>query len=394
MESKLELLFRGAQPGANVRALCAELGISRDTYYRLRRRFAEQGLEGLVERSRRPRRTPGLIDAELEDEIVGLRKELPLDNGAWSIRQELLRLHGQAPAESTIHRALVRRGQVTSQPNKRPKGTLRRFEYPRPRDCWQIDISEWALADATTVFVIDVIDDCSRKAVASQASATATADAVWATVLIAFAENGIPGMFLTDNGTVFTRKYFGSERAHFEVNLAKIGVRTITSAPYHPQTCGKVERFHQSVKRWLRKRERAGSICELQAQLDEFRRYYNHDRPHRSLAHPNRTRPADTPQQRWEARGHGGPAGQPIEATVSAHDSLVLANGCISVGSALVHIGHDRAGQRLIALRQDLRVLVFDGSHLIADRTIDPTRRYQPSGRPAHHRKTRAVSDM
>jgi transposase InsO family protein len=394
MEFKLEVLFRGAQAGVNVRALCAELEVSPDTYYRLRRRFAEQGLAGLVDRSRRPHRSPGLIGAELEDEIVRLRKELPLDNGAWSIRQELLRLHGTAPAESTIHRALRRRGQVTPQPQKRPKGATRRFEFPRPRDCWQIDISEWALADGSVVFIIDVVDDCSRKAVASQASSTATGDAVWSAVLIAFAENGLPGMFLTDNGRVFTGKHFGPGLAHFEVNLAALGIRTVTSAPYHPQTCGKIERFHQSVKRWLRKRERAGSIIELQAHLDEFRRYYNHDRPHRSLAHPDRSRPADTPEQRWKARGHGGPADAPIDAPISAHDGLVHSNGCISVGAARVHIGHDRVGQRLTALRQDLRVLVFDGSTLIADRIIDPTRKYQPSGRPAHHGRTRTVSDM
>jgi transposase InsO family protein len=395
MQAKLEALFRGAQPSTNVRALCDELGMSRDTYYRLKRRFAEQGLDGLAPRSRRPHRSPRLLDAELEDEIVWLRKNLPLDNGAWSIRQELLRAHGAAPAESTIHRALVRRGMVTPQPHKRPKSAVRRFEFARPRDCWQMDISEWERADGSEVFIIDIEDDCSRKCVAAAVTTQPDSAAVWQTALKAFADNGLPGMFLTDNGRVFTGKYFTTGAptlADFEANLAALGIRTVTSSPFHPQTCGKIERFHQTLKRWLRKHSPAATTADLEAEIEAFRDYYNYRRPHRALVDHGRHQPASTPQQRWEARAHGGPADGPLQTPVFAHTPLVMLNGTISVGTRTrIQVGKYRAGQRLTALRQGTRVLIFDGSQLIGDRTIDPTRRYQPNGIVGGRRK---VSDM
>jgi transposase InsO family protein len=397
MESKLELIFRGNQAGVNIAALCRELGISRDTYYRSRRRFFAEGVAGLAPRSRRPHHSPALIDADLEDEIVRLRKTLPLDNGAWSIRQELLRTSGQAPAESTIHRALRRRGMVSPQPQKRPKAALRRFEFSRPRDCWQMDISEWRLANGSTAFVIDVEDDCSRKAVAAVAAAHADNVAVWSTVLKGFAENGLPGMFLTDNGRVFTGKYLsnGRGKADFEANLHALRIRTVNARRYHPQTCGKIERFHQTLKRWLRKQPHATTIEELQTQLDTFRDYYNTQRPHRALADHGRHRPACTPQQRWDARAHGGPSPTPLPEQVTVHTPLVLSNGTIGVGTFLIAIGNERTGQRLCALRQGNRVLIFDGSTLIADREIDPSRRYQPSGlSPGRRPRGRKVSDM
>jgi transposase InsO family protein len=394
MEAKLAALFRGGEPETNIRALCLELGMSRDTYYRLRRRLAEEGLDGLMPRSRRPHRSPGLIDAELEDEIVRLRKTLPLDNGAWSIRQELLRAGGMAPAESTIQRALRRRGMVTPQPQKRPKGTPRRFEFSRPRDCWQMDVSEWLLADGSKAFIIDIEDDCSRKAVAALAATVPDAAAVWQTVLMAFADNGLPGMFLTDNGRVFTGKHFstGPVLADFEANLHALGVRTVTAAPYHPQTCGKIERFHRTLKRWLTKHGRAATVEALQAQLDDFRDYYNHRRPHQALVDHGRHRSASTPQQRWEARAHGGPS-DPLPDPITAHSPRVHTNGCINVGAARIQVGRHRCGQQLTALRQGDRVLIFDGSQLIDDRTVDPTRRYQPNGLPSG-RTRRMVSDM
>jgi transposase InsO family protein len=381
VQTKLAAIFRG-QGEVQVAALCRELEISRDTYYRLRRRFAVEGLGALVPRSRRPHHSPSLISAGLEDEIVRLRKTLPLDNGAWSIRQELLRRHGVAPAESTIHRALRRRGMVTPQPQKRPKGMLRRFEFARPRDCWQIDISEWKLPDGTLVHLVDVVDDCSRQAVGCRASLVRDAAAVWSTVLEAFAESGLPGMFLSDNGRVFTARFAGREAVcDFERNLHALGIRTVNSQPYHPQTCGKVEHFHGTLKRWLRRQPPAHTLDELQTQIDAFRRYYNNDRPHRALADNGRNQPASTPVQRWAARAHGGPAATPLPTPLTAHEPLVSATGTIGVGDMVIHVGVDRAGQRLIAIRQDQHVLVFDRSTLIADRHLDPSRHYQPSGR-------------
>ena len=140
MEAKLLAVFTAGLSSVNVSRLCADLQISRQTFYKYRRRFDAEGPAGLVARSRAPHRSPNAISGELEDQIVRLRKTLPVDNGAQMIAYHLARDGWDpVPAVSTIHRALVRRGLVTAQPHKRPKSATTRFVWPRPNDAWQID---------------------------------------------------------------------------------------------------------------------------------------------------------------------------------------------------------------------------------------------------------------
>ena len=155
MERRLALMAAADLPGVQIKALCDELGVSRQTFYKLQKRFRAEGPSGLEPRSRRPHRSPGQIPAGLEDEIVRLRKTLPLDNGAQAVAYELARAGELAPAASTVHRALVRRGLVVPQPQKRPNKHDRRFEYSAPNECWQIDATHVELASGQQSWIMN-----------------------------------------------------------------------------------------------------------------------------------------------------------------------------------------------------------------------------------------------
>ena len=169
METRLAMMVAGECEAVSVTALCAELGISRQTYYRLRRRYRDEGPQGLTPRSRRPLRSPSMVDPALELEIIRLRTDWPEPRGAASIADELRRAGVVCPAVSTIHRVLVRNGLVAPQPRKRPRASFIRFVYPDPNGCWQIDATRWTLADDTEVWILDALDDHSRLVVAARA---------------------------------------------------------------------------------------------------------------------------------------------------------------------------------------------------------------------------------
>ena len=362
-----------------------EFGVSPRWVYELVRRFDAEGEAGLEARSRRPnrspRRTPGLI----EDEIVRLRKDLVdlgVDAGAHTIAVHMARRHGQdvVPSVATIWRVLSRRGFVTPQPQKRPRSSFIRFEAQMPNERWQADITHWRLADDTEVEILNVLDDHSRLAIASDARHVFKAADVVACFHGAAGAHGFPSSLLTDNGAVSTaapRK----GRCALEVETTALGIRFVHSRPYHPQTCGKVERFHQTMKRWLAKRPAPASVAELQVMLDTFAAYYNTVRPHRAIGRR-------TPAEAFGSRPKAAPSGPRL--VVPPHYRVrrdkVDITGVITLrhNSRLHHIGLGRRliGTRVLALVDGLhvRVLTEDGE-LLRDLVLDPTRDYQPHGR-------------
>src|SRR5215218_2793454 len=267
----------------NVAQYCRDNGISRETFYKFRRRFGDGGIEGLQDRSRRPLTSPGQTPVEVEDLIVLRRKQLiedGLDHGSQSIVWSLQREGVAVPSVSTVWQILTRRGAIIAQPQKRPKSATKRFCFGRPNECWQSDWTGWALADGSAVGIAGSLDDHSRYVVGLRACAgDADADLVWEVMLAGIAECGIPSMSLTDNGIVYTGRFHAHESA-FEINLRTLGVQTINSSPFHPQTCGKIERFWQTLKKWLAARDPAATIAELNALLEQFRTFYNHQRRH------------------------------------------------------------------------------------------------------------------
>jgi transposase InsO family protein len=361
--------------GVDVRSLCVEHDVSRTTFYKWRRRYREEGLAGLEARSRRPRSSPGRIGDDLEDEIVRLRKALAdrgVDNGPESIQWELGQLRWpRVPSVATIWRALARRGQITPQPQKRPKASLRRFEAPAPNELWQIDATEWTLADGTTVEIINIIDDHSRLAIASRAVASTTTKVAWNTFAAATDRYGLPVGCLSDNGLAFSGRLRGFEVV-FEANLRAAGVRPITSRPRHPQTCGKVERFQQTLKKWLRVNGPCPTLAALQRELDRFRDYYNHRRPHRGIGRV-------TPATRWAGTAKAAPVDGPIPPPQRRTRVVINDGGVAKLNRLEIGIGVDHAGRPAEIILDGTHAAVYIDGNLIRHVEFDLTKRYQPS---------------
>jgi transposase InsO family protein len=370
--------------GRSVAEVAAAHDISRSWLYELLARFRDQGEAGVTPRSRRPGVSPTRVSRTVEDEIVELRKTLTdqgLDAGPHTIQVHLRRRHRRTvPSVATIWRVLSRRGFVVPQPHKRPRSSWCRFQAELPNERWQADTTHWALADGTDVEILNVLDDHSRLLAGSRAFVTAKAADVVETFYRAANDHGFPATMLTDNGAIFTAESRHGTCA-IELELLALGIAYKHSRPYHPQTCGKVERFHQTLKRWLAHQPAAATIAELQAQLDWFRSYYNTVRPHRAVG---RRTPADA----FAARTKAVPARAGI--TVPAHHRVrrdkVDNTGTITLRyhSHLLHIGVGRAHHDtrvlLLVADRDVRVITEDGE-LLTHTTIDPTKNYQPRAR-------------
>lgn len=363
----------------NVRAECAVLGIAPKSFYKYLARFRVEGVEGFYPRSRRPLRAPSRLGAAAEDVIVRARKEL--DDAGWDAGAEQIRfwlaepgrwpveLGEKLPSRSTINRVLERRGQIVRVPQRRPKRSTRRFEAAQPNTMWQMDGFDYVLADARRVVILQISDDCSRFDLALRAVVSESAMDVWATVVWASSRYGLPARFLTDNGVAFS----GARRgwiSHLEANLRVLGVVPITSSPKHPQTCGKNERAHATVQKWLRKQPPAATIEELQDLLDLYREHYNHRRRKTHLD-------GMTPAERYVLGPHDGPGAQPTPWPVQIITAKVSARGCIGIDKHLFSVGRRHCGRIVTVIRQHRQVAVFDTNQLIAEVTLTGQRGYQ-----------------
>jgi len=277
---------------------------------------------------------------------------------------------------------LSRRGFVLPQPHKRPRSSWRRFAAELPNECWQADITHWQLAEGREVEILNIIDDHSRLLTGSTARLVFKAGDIVADLHAAIARHGRPERLLTDNGAVFTGHYRGRGWVALERETTALGIALTHSKPYHPTTCGKVERLHQTLKNWLARQHPATGTTELQAQLDTFTDYYNHHRPHRGI---DRQTPAAT----WAARPRAIPTRQGIQ--ISQHFRVrtdrVDRDGKLTLrhASRLHHIGigRDHAGTRVLMLIRELniRIITEDTGQLLRELVLDPNRDYQPTGR-------------
>lgn len=234
-----------------VTAAAAEFGFSRRHLHRLLARYRDGGLDAVEPRSRAPRTSPHQVTDQVRDRILHLRAELTgngLDAGpvtiSWHLEREGL------PAPSTIRRILHTAGLITPEPRKRPRSSYLRFQTAQPNETWQSDFTHWHLADGTDVEILNWLDDHSRYLISCTAHRPVTGDDVVATFLTATEQHAIPASTLTDNGRVYTARFGGSRNA-FEYLLPLLGVTQKNGSPNHPQTQGKIERFHQTQKRWL-----------------------------------------------------------------------------------------------------------------------------------------------
>ena len=284
------------------------------------------------------------------------------DDGVWPL-----------PSRATVHRILLRRGQVVAQPRKRPKSSSsRRFAAAAPNRMWQLDGLEHTLADGRVATVIQIVDDCSRLDLACRAAVSENSADVWAAMQDAIAGHGLPRQLLTDNGSALngSRRGFTTD---LEARLRALGVVSVASSPRHPQTCGKNERAHKTLRRWLRRRPKAADLDQLQAQLDAYRDWYNTRRRHQGIG-------GLTPRQRYDLADKAGPGGAPIPDPPAITHPVVSPRGAVGVDGCEISLAKRFAGQQATVFRTGDHAVVFVGAQAVRTLELDRSRRYQPSG--------------
>jgi transposase InsO family protein len=352
-------------------------GMSRQHIYRLLKRYKEGGIDAVEPRSTKPHSSPHAASEKIRLRIVQLRIALDragLDHGPMSI-QTYLAIEGHTPpATSTIRRVLNAAGLVTPEPKKRPKSSIVRFEADQPNETWQSDFTHWRLANGQDVEILNWLDDHSRMLL----SITVYDRVTGMNVMDTFTDNinvyGPPWSSLTYNGSVYTSRFTGRKNG-FEYLLSTLGIRQKNGSPSHPQTQGKIERFHQTLKKWLSKQEPATNLKTLQSQLDEFQNIYNTQRPHRALS-------GRTPQQAYNATVKAGPNAASIAYDWRIRHDYIDKNGKLGLRRAgVMHhlgVGKDHARKRVLILVDQTKAIVTEEhtGEILSEHLIEPEKNY------------------
>ena len=357
-------------------------GVSRGWVSKLIARYRVEGDAAFEPRSRRPKSSPTKTPDDVVALIVGLRRTLTdqgLDAGAETIRWHLQRDHDVAVSASTIRRVLHRAGLIEPAPKKRPKSSYVRFQAELPNEMWQTDMTHVRIADNATVEVLSWLDDHSRYALGVTAHKVVTASVVVASFRETAGQHGHPASVLSDNGMYYTARYARGGRSgpnRFETLLNELGIAQKHSRPNHPTTCGKVERFQQTTKKWLQARPPAATIEELQALLDTFTAHYNHHRPHSSLG---RT----TPHTAYTRLPKTGPVNDPtIEYRIRRDRVDNYGKITLRYNSRLYKIGigraHNGTAITMLIADRDIRIINTTTGEVLRHLTLDPNRTYQP----------------
>jgi transposase InsO family protein len=280
MEQRREFVRLAMMEGVNRRELCRRFGISPEIGYKWLAR-ARAGDGELLDRSRRPHDSPGRCPEATEAAILAVRQAHP----AWGARKIKAWLGAQgtwAPSVSTVHEVLRRHGRVEPFPEAPGKGWTR-FEKEAPNLLWQMDFKGWMrLTTGERCHPLTLLDDHSRFSPALQACADQTGATVKGHLEQAFKRHGLPDAFFVDNGPPWGEPS-GERWTRLEVWLLKLGVRVLHSRPYHPQSRGKIERFHRSLAAEVFALRAFDSLAQVQRALDRWREIYNHERPHQAL---------------------------------------------------------------------------------------------------------------
>ena len=372
--------------GRSQSQVARDYGVSQSWISRLIARYTLDGDAAFEPRSRRPHTSPTRLPQATIDLIIALRTELTakgLDAGPHTIAWHLQHHHRLDVSVASISRHLHAAGLIQPSPHKRPKSSYIRFAAEQPNERWQADFTHWWLKRGNHAEILCWIDDHSRYAISVTAHMRITTPIVVDEFTKATQHHGIPYSTLTDNGMVFTTRLAGGRggRNRFEHELRRLNIHQINSTPNHPTTCGKVERFHQTLKKWLTARSRATTITELQTQLDTFIDEYNHRRPHRSLPHNA------TPATIYNSRPKADPATR-IDTHNRVRTDRVDQAGSITLrhNGRLHHIGIGRIHHRtrVLILVHDLNITIINAAtgEVLRELTLDPTRDYQPTGAP------------
>ncbi len=373
------------EQGMSVSAAAKRFHVSRQWIYVLLDRYRNDGPDGLVPRSKAPHQAASRTNPAVAERIIELRRELAAagaDAGPETIAWHLHREGHHAPSTSTIRRLLHTAGLITPQPRKRPRSSYLRFQAALPNECWQADITHWYLSTRQRVEILDFLDDHSRYLLHLHARTAFTGTDVVTCMNELIDHYGPPASTLTDNGMVFTTRLIGANpgRNGFEKLLQTHQITQKNGRPNHPQTQGKIERFHQTLKRWLGTRPRPDTINDLQQLLDEFRHWYNHDRPHRAIDRR-------TPAQAYKALPKATPSAA-ADPEYRTRTDIIDNDGRVTLRYAgrLRHLGMGRAhkGTPVLMTITDNHVITShaETGQIIAEHHIDPTRDYQRPIKP------------
>lgn len=360
-------------------------GVSQSWVSKLLTRYKLEGEAAFTTTSRRPHTSPTTTPQSTVELITQLRTSLETaghDAGAHTIAWHLHTHHNITIHPTTIWRYLKKHGAITPQPQKRPRSSFIRFQAELPNETWQSDFTHFRLATGADTEIITWLDDHSRFALHVSAHHRITAKIVLETFLETAQKFGEPASTLTDNGMVFTTKLAAGRRGlnslnALEAHLATQGIRQKNSTPGHPTTCGKVERFQQTMKNYLRQQQPANNLVELQNLIDNFMADYNTHRPHRSL---NR----QTPGQAYTALAKAKPDPKLLNTESRVRYDKVDTTGSISFRYAgkMHHIGIGRhyKNTRVIMLIDGIEIRVVDQQtgELLRELTLDTTKDYQP----------------
>jgi transposase InsO family protein len=303
MESRSEFVKLASQVGANVRQLCRRYGVSSATAYKWIGRYRKDGEEGLIDRSRRPENSPSQSEPEFEREVLRVRTEQPAW-GAVKIRRVLQDEGIAVKAASTVHAVLVRNGRIDPAEGQKHQ-PWHRFEHPVPNDLWQMDFKgHFAIRSGQRCHPLTVLDDHSRFVVCLKACENEKGETVQQHLTSVFRQYGLPLRMTMDNGAPWGNDAV-SRNTPLTVWLSRLGVRVSHSRPYHPQTQGKDERFHRTLKAELLRGRFFEAFPAVQPVFDDYRDIYNQRRPHHALG-------LETPIRRYQPSPRSFPERLPV----------------------------------------------------------------------------------
>jgi transposase InsO family protein len=370
MTLRQEFLTLAERLGVNFSELCRRFGISRKTGYKWRRRYRDEGVAGLADRIRRPEHSPRCSPPAIEEKVLAIR-----DRYGWGARKikACLERAGEGPlAKSTVHAILLRHERVTDVPEKTGRASSR-FEKERPNQLWQMDFKgHFRLGNQDRCHPLTVLDDHSRYALCLQACPNERGATVQEQLTAIFRRYGLPERMLMDNGPPW-----GNDLLHpftpLTVWLLRLGIAVSHGRPYHPQTQGKDERFHRSLKVEVLAHRVFSDFEHMQSRFDEWRYCYNNVRPHEALG-------MQVPASRYEASPRSFPEQlPPIEYNATDQVRKVQQNGKISFSRCEFRVGKAFRGYP-VALRPTTADGVYDvyfATHRIAQVDL-----HQPTNRP------------
>lgn len=298
MSLKQEFVYLARQPNINIRDLCRRFGISPQTGYKWLKRHEAHGESGLQDRSRRPRSSPKQTEASLAAEVVAVREEHP----AWGGRK-ISRVLDKRIAPSTVTNVLHRHDLITPQASEAARQWTR-FEHAAPNDLWQMDFKGDFQTLQGRCYPLTVIDDHSRFNLVIQSCACQRGALVQEHLSEVFRRYGLPARINTDNGVPWGAPRHPGELTPLGIWLVTLGIRLSFSRPGHPQTNGKDERFHRSLKAEVLKGRLYRSLEEVQSAFDHWREIYNFLRPHDALD-------LEVPISRYQVSSHAFPESLP-----------------------------------------------------------------------------------